>query len=142
MDRFESERTKKIKMPKTLQKPTPDHCVAANDTPDTASIKCNDVPEKLNEMCDRKDECQRWMVMFLQKFTGHRNIMDCFCSYEQLVRFMYQPCDGASLGIGRMMFGECFCDQEGIVNLFVCSSSLRSCGFMRLSLKFGNFSFG
>jgi hypothetical protein len=85
-----------------------DDCDIVDTKLKTASIKCNDVLEnvKTNKKCDKIDNCRKLMAIFLQNFTGHPKIMDCFCSFEHFVRFMYQPCDAASLSVGRMLFGE------------------------------------
>ena len=44
-------------------------------------------------------------VKFLCKFTGHDDL-PLITSFDKLVEFMYRPVDAASIGIGRLLFGE------------------------------------
>lgn len=41
------------------------------------------------------------------QFTGHN--IKCITKMEYFIELMYKPVDGASLGIGRMLFGKYIC---------------------------------
>lgn len=61
---------------------------------------------KFTQMFDKLRNLNVFFDCF-EKFTGHNK--DCLTSFESFVKFMHQPTDAASLGMGRMLFGKFFC---------------------------------
>lgn len=47
---------------------------------------------------------QKFVLELLEKFTGHKKVN--FLSINNFVLFMHKATDGASLGVGRMLFGK------------------------------------
>lgn len=58
-------------------------------------------------------KCKKYakkLPKLLEKLTGHK--AENFTTMEKFIKFMHQPTDAASLGVGRMLFGE-FLSNEG-----------------------------
>lgn len=56
------------------------------------------------EMKNKIEKVKGKFKVAFEEYTGHSS--KCLSSMDAFVEFMFKPTDAASLGVGRMLFGE------------------------------------
>lgn len=78
---------------------------------------------KLDFLCDK-------ISTIFHNFSGHQ--LSCIASFDGFTSFMYKKVDAASIGIGRMLFGEFYSFENAREREFKeCYCHLRCLAFYR-----------